>query len=524
MSQPMGPAGSLIAKHLPKLAALLPKGPSGPAGSAALCTHPAVWKEDWSGARGGRLFALDASVPDGFFACGPASGESGVAWVLWRRDDRRFAFFDSTDTDPPAGGSGVGERFRQALSLWEAFEDPVLVYSGPFGHYQHSLDEYGDEPAWKKPEARPGQGRGGAHAAPGEEMRRVETRWAGCDIAGATLPEPGHPLDSDDFSWAAVRIPGRRLLLAVVCDGVGSSVRKREASHIAVREMAWWAAQPTRAEEGLAEMLGDAARQAHAAVLAELQGTGVTTMVAALVDRDARRLAWASIGDSGVYVHSREGSRKLNHEHKAARPRMLNGRPVLVAGVPWMDHGLTQTVGQTDGIDPELGELEFAEGTILALASDGIKDTDVPDFLRQQGRVAGAAEVLALCEVQRRTDKKDDSTLVLVRLGEAEEIRDLRIRLKAYGQLPPEERDLLLDTLQTAEPLSPDLLAATLASEPDDGRALRILERLEASPVPLRAEWWVVLLSSVTSAGRVRIADRLAKAVGRAKTSSVGRR
>lgn len=178
----------------------------------------------------------------------------------------------------------------------------------------------------------------------------------------------------------------------------------------------------------------------------------------------------------------------------SARPRMMNGRPVLVGGVPWMDHGLTQALGQAGGIHPELGELEYAEGTLLALASDGIKDAYVPDFLRERGRAAGATEVAAFCDEMRRTDKKDDSTFVLVRLGEPAHAQGLLVRAGAYAA------EVLVRAVPGAEvSLKAAELVVTLPSAMLPGLTLDVYPRQRVAKVLLGEEalldWFVVLLA-----------------------------
>jgi serine/threonine protein phosphatase PrpC len=353
--------------------------------------------------------------------------------------------------------------------------------------------------------------------------RSTEERWTSdCEILGATLPEPGHELDSDDYGWAPLR-PGTDrdpLLLAVVCDGVGSSARKREASRLAVRSMLAWAAGPPDLGEGLERALSLALKRAHDDVREQLQGAGLSTIVAALVDDEARRIAWASVGDSALYLHIAGECRKLNVEDKAARPRRRNGRTVFAV----MDHGLTQALGQLEDVHPQTGDLEFVAGTLLALASDGIKEPYVPDFLREQGRLARAAEVLAFCDEMRRTDKKDDSTFVLIRLGEPEESRGIHARVEAYASASAADRDELLAELESGKAVPADWLVACLGVEADDVRSTRLIALLEASVVPLPPERWLALLDDAARAGRVAAVRRLSQSMARARTRPRTRR
>jgi hypothetical protein len=141
-----------------------------------------------------------------------------------------------------------------------------------------------------------------------EQRRRTAVRWTDeIDLVGAGLPEAGHSLSSDDFGWAAVRLPGRRLFLAVVSDGVGSTERKRDASHLAVRKAIQWAAAPPTTLS-LAELARDCVQAAHREVLTHLDGAGLATLVLALVDADSERLAWASVGDSTVSMNDEGGA------------------------------------------------------------------------------------------------------------------------------------------------------------------------------------------------------------------------
>jgi len=226
------------------------------------------------------------------------------------------------------------------------------------------------------------------------------------------------------------------------------------------------------------------------------------------------RFAYASIGDSLVCLLDGSGFRKLNGEDRAVRLRMMNKEVVYSGGIPLIDRGLTQAVGQLEPVNPEVQVVEYSSGDCLVLASDGVLAPWLEDTLRRSARTMAAAEAVRFCQ-EMRLVSHDDTTFILIRLGETESIRTLRQGLERWADADGAGRERLLVDVAAHAYRPAALLRACLEAEADDDRALRILKAIEESPTRLAVDDWKAMLDVAARAGRRRLAARLADAIRR---------
>jgi serine/threonine protein phosphatase PrpC len=96
-----------------------------------------------------------------------------------------------------------------------------------------------------------------------------------------------------------------------------------------------------------------------------------TTLTLAIVEGGFLRIA--QIGDSIAFMTAPDGTRlQLTREHTVAEERRSAGRRDIES---YMEHILTQCLGQADEVMPDVLTREFPIGARLLLCSDGITKT-----------------------------------------------------------------------------------------------------------------------------------------------------
>lgn len=156
----------------------------------------------------------------------------------------------------------------------------------------------------------------------------------------------------------------RRMFL--VADGLGGHPAGDVASRIAVetidRELTL---ETISGETDRAQLLADALHRAHDAIVEDVSrsperaGMG-TTAVLALVGEGADEAWVAHVGDSRAYL-ARDGQlHQVTDDHRSGG--LLGGGRI------------TQALGTSDDIDPDIAHLELEPGDRLMLCTDGLSD------------------------------------------------------------------------------------------------------------------------------------------------------
>lgn len=101
------------------------------------CTHPEVLDPFWVHSRGGKRFLTGSTPPEGFFWVGIQDrGGSAYLFLMWRREDRSFWFYDQFVLYYT--GSDYTERVRRllkaAIERWDTSTSDV-IFSGPWGWF-----------------------------------------------------------------------------------------------------------------------------------------------------------------------------------------------------------------------------------------------------------------------------------------------------------------------------------------------------------------------------------------------------
>ena len=193
--------------------------------------------------------------------------------------------------------------------------------------------------------------------------------------------------NQDSFAW---RILSDQLAYLIVCDGMGGESGGNVASYLAVNMVK--AALDRSLVEGIASKSVRAALQsavsaANAKILAEaqrdprLKGMGTTLVAAVIV---GSRAHFASVGDSRIYLGSREGLKQLTHDHTVVQMLLENGEitPEEAKDHP-KRHYITRAVGVAPQVEMDYDEAELEPGDSLLLCSDGLYNMLSEEELRE---------------------------------------------------------------------------------------------------------------------------------------------
>jgi serine/threonine protein phosphatase PrpC len=169
--------------------------------------------------------------------------------------------------------------------------------------------------------------------------------------------------------------------LLVVADGMGGHPAGDVASRLAVRAIDESLSADALADaETRPETLREAVRLAHDALLSaaeadpERAGMG-TTLVVVHLDEPAGLLTVAHVGDSRAYLLRSDDLRVITHDHVADG---LAGRR------------LTQAVGASRDVRPEVAEVPVRSGDRVLLCTDGLTDEIPDDLIRRLATPAAA--------------------------------------------------------------------------------------------------------------------------------------
>ncbi len=225
--------------------------------------------------------------------------------------------------------------------------------------------------------------------------------------------------------------------LYVVADGMGGHAAGEVASRVAVDAIHDFVRQTGGNEEitwpyGLDESISydgnrlkTAIRHANRCVLdtvrqrAECEGMA-TTVAAVLVDGRVANLA--HVGDSRIYLWTRDELRQLTSDHSWINEQLQNG---IISAEQARYHPLRNVVTRALGGRAELvvdvQTQRLAPGDMLLVCSDGlttmVQDPEIAEILRTaDGNVENAAQ--ALLDAANAHGGEDNVTIILLRFEE----------------------------------------------------------------------------------------------------------
>jgi serine/threonine protein phosphatase PrpC len=153
--------------------------------------------------------------------------------------------------------------------------------------------------------------------------------------------------------WTCVNLPleGKELSLLVVCDGVSSSPQGGEAAALACRTIEKRAGGFVSEEGTLNASLSGLVRHVHSTVRDTFGGEGICCLVAVIIDPTSSEFALANVGDSPGYLYWGGRMEELTQLHRVVRAKRLNNENVIIAGMPILEKGLTQAIGQMGNVN-----------------------------------------------------------------------------------------------------------------------------------------------------------------------------
>lgn len=182
----------------------------------------------------------------------------------------------------------------------------------------------------------------------------------------------------------AIRVLDDSLFIAVVCDGMGGAQAGNVASAVAVE--AFSATLEDICKQGIPpdpelkrELLRGACRAANTQVFelaqnnSEYQGMG-TTLVAALAL--SHEIYVINVGDSRCYILSEDQLRQITSDHSLVQALVDRGdiTPEEARTHP-KKNVITRALGVDDSIRSDVFCVEYKEGDVLLLCSDGLTNT-----------------------------------------------------------------------------------------------------------------------------------------------------
>ncbi len=213
------------------------------------------------------------------------------------------------------------------------------------------------------------------------------------------------------------------LALLVLADGMGGHLSGEVASALAVRVVAghilriYWTAlsnwEHSADEPSLQELLTEAVRKAHEAVIERVPGGG-TTLLCVLLLGD--RAYIANVGDSRAYLISPNGWQQITRDHSIVDIMVELGQmtPDEAAHHP-QRNVLYRAVGQKGPLEVDTFTCHIPKGGILLLCSDGlwemVSEQDIVEVVTTAASLQAACDTLV--KKANQSGGKDNISVIL---------------------------------------------------------------------------------------------------------------
>ena len=141
------------------------------------------------------------------------------------------------------------------------------------------------------------------------------------------------------------------------------------------------------------DLLDEAVEQAQALICQRVPGGG-TTLTLALILGD--RMFTAHIGDSRLYVLSEKGKLTLSTKDHSLVKRLVDLGEITEADAAThpQRNVLYRALGQTDALEPDLGQVKLVAGDLILICSDGLWGTvdkvELKSILENDGLSSGS--------------------------------------------------------------------------------------------------------------------------------------
>jgi PPM family protein phosphatase len=251
-------------------------------------------------------------------------------------------------------------------------------------------------------------------------MRQSRHQLAKLTFDAAAESHPGRVRDHNEDNFMI----SPRLAMYAVCDGMGGHQAGELASQIAVETIPRaFVASQSAGLEAPEKMLTEALYSAHKAIQTSAEGDAArlgmgTTAVIIWAPPPGDVLWVAHVGDSRAYLFRGGNLQHLTEDHTWFNQVMRAG--VLPANPDdWPNrHVLSQALGASSLIAPEVSQLTLQTGDLLLLCSDGLTDMlDDAEIARQLAATMSLPDMSqSLVREANRRGGKDNITVIAVRV------------------------------------------------------------------------------------------------------------
>lgn len=213
----------------------------------------------------------------------------------------------------------------------------------------------------------------------------------------------------------------REILLLAVADGMGGHAGGADAAEIVIdtlRSFPVWDARSAAPEKALAEALLEANTRILRAREAALDKSSMGSTATVVLIRN-KRLHWAHVGDSRLYLARQGTLRQLTRDHTFLQELIEHGdiTPEQAATHP-LRSLLDQCMGCEECV-PEVGTLTLETGDTVLLCSDGLSreldDESISGILAKSHTLRHAVQILVEAAVTH--GGRDNISVVLWNTG-----------------------------------------------------------------------------------------------------------
>ncbi len=226
---------------------------------------------------------------------------------------------------------------------------------------------------------------------------------------GFTLAK-GTQLTGDDYFEVKVM---ENITVAVVCDGVGSSMHGAEAAKRTAQFLVQSLKNRPRSwsmEKSIRHFIENINRVLYLESMEQYERQElVTTLTLVVIEGD--RLYGANVGDSRIYLSRNGQFAQLSSDHAMDEEGMENV--------------LTAAIGLEESVEPYYFENNLQAGDRILLCSDGLYNELSPEELAE-GIKVGASFLVKKASKKHNDDLPDDTTAVVIEVKEL----DPRLKLK----------------------------------------------------------------------------------------------
>jgi PPM family protein phosphatase len=250
----------------------------------------------------------------------------------------------------------------------------------------------------------------------------------------------------NEDSFALFQASDRRQMqqrghLVLVCDGMGGARGGREASSIAIEEIAevYYGSNTDDPRTAITQAVKSANSRIYERAQEEqaLKGMGTTTVTAILLEN----LAYiAHIGDSRCYLIRNKEIRQITEDHTVVQKMVKQG---LITTEQARTHPESHILSRSVGVSPDveldltMDPLELQGGDILVLCSDGLSGQVMDDEILQIA-VGNSAQraVEKMINLAKERGGPDNITVQIVRVHSHETNNEIGTTTVRTAPLP----------------------------------------------------------------------------------------